>query len=62
MVDYAKKIVAKFARDEKGASAVEYVILAAVVGAGLVVAAGNLSTGITAAFGRIVTSLTPPVA
>ncbi len=55
MINIAKTIIAKFARDEDGASAIEYAILAAVIGGGLFTAAGLLSTGIGGAFDDIIT-------
>jgi pilus assembly protein Flp/PilA len=58
MIGFAKKILVDCVRDEKGASAVEYAILAAIVGGGLVVAAQGLSTGIGTAFTTITGSIT----
>ncbi len=54
MVNFASKILARLARDEDGASAIEYAILAAVMGLAISTAAGVLGTGIATSFNTIV--------
>ena len=46
------KFFANFLRDESGASAAEYAIILAVVGVGIVVAAGGLRDAISSAMNR----------
>ena len=54
--------VQAFFADEDGVTAIEYALLAAVLGVGVAVAAGALKTGISSAFNSIVTRLTTAVA
>lgn len=52
---------ASFLRDESGASAAEYALILAIVGAGIAVAAGTLGTAISGAMtGAATTISTPP--
>jgi pilus assembly protein Flp/PilA len=54
-----QKMIMKFLKDESGATAAEYALLVAIVGAGIAAAAttlaGNISTGLTKA-GTCITS------
>ena len=43
------KIARNFADDERGATAIEYTLIAAIVGIGLVTSLQNLDTGLTTA-------------
>jgi len=54
--------VQAFFADEDGVTAIEYALLAAVLGVGVAVAAGALKTGIAGAFNSIVNRLTTAVA
>ena len=55
-------VVHAFLVDEDGVTAIEYALIAAVVGVGVAVAAGALSDGISAAFDNIVARLADAVA
>ncbi|WP_319483543.1 Flp family type IVb pilin [uncultured Cohaesibacter sp.] len=46
-----------FLKDESGATAIEYALLAGLIGVGIVAAAGTLKDAIVALFGRIETAL-----
>ena len=52
------KFISAFIRDEEGASAVEYALIAALIAAALVVTVGLLNTGIGTAFDNIITAIT----
>ena len=54
--------VQAFFADEDGVTAIEYALIAAVVGVGVAVAAGELSDGISTAFNNIVARLADAVA
>ncbi|HAT86028.1 Flp family type IVb pilin [Cohaesibacter gelatinilyticus] len=51
------KNFARFLNDESGATAIEYALLAGLIGVGIVAAAGTLEDAITALFNRIGTAL-----
>jgi pilus assembly protein Flp/PilA len=51
------KNFARFFKDESGATAIEYALLAGLIGVGVVAAADTLGTEITALFGRVETEL-----
>jgi pilus assembly protein Flp/PilA len=51
-------IVAKFAKDESGATAIEYGLIAALIAVGLIVAANTLGTGLQNIFNGIGNRLT----
>jgi pilus assembly protein Flp/PilA len=44
------KIVARFAKDESGATAIEYGLIAALIAVAIIVGAGNLGTSLNAKF------------
>jgi pilus assembly protein Flp/PilA len=44
------KIVARFAKDESGATAIEYGLIAALIAVAIIVGAGNLGTALNAKF------------
>ncbi len=46
------KFIREFLRDDSGASAAEYALILAIVGAGIAVAAGTLGTSISNAMDR----------
>jgi pilus assembly protein Flp/PilA len=52
-----KNIVARFAKDESGATAIEYGLIAAIVGVGIIVALGNLRDALNTVFGNVETEL-----
>ena len=48
-----RKIIAGFLRNESGATAIEYALIAALIGAGLVVVLGNLGQTVAAMYADI---------
>ena len=50
-------IIAQFAKDESGATAIEYGLIAALVAVGIIVAATTLGGSLSALFTRISTKL-----
>ena len=50
-------IVARFANDESGATAIEYGLIAALIAVGIIAAATSLGGGLSSLFGRISTKL-----
>ncbi|MGK9264651.1 Flp family type IVb pilin [Sinorhizobium meliloti] len=52
-----KKLFSKLARDESGATAIEYGLIAALVSVGLIVGAGQLGTSLNTTFTNIGTTL-----
>jgi len=52
-----KKLIARFAECESGATAIEYSLLAGVIAIVIITAGGPVADGITAVFGRIQTEL-----
>lgn len=51
------KLFARFLKDESGATAIEYALLAGLIGVGIVTAAQTLGGSITDLFGRIEAAL-----
>ncbi|SFI84040.1 Flp family type IVb pilin [Aerobium aerolatum] len=47
------KILARFAKDESGATAIEYGLIAALIGLAIVVGAGALGNGLNDQFSKI---------
>ena len=58
MIQMARYGLRRFVRDEQGASAVEYALIAGLIAVGLVTAVGFLTTGISTAFQNIADQLT----
>jgi pilus assembly protein Flp/PilA len=52
------KLFVRFSRNESGATAIEYGLIAALIGVGIITAATQLGTDISGTFGRVSTSLT----
>jgi pilus assembly protein Flp/PilA len=52
------KIVARFAKDESGATAIEYGLIAALIAVAIIVGAGNVGTALNTKFTGIATSIT----
>ena len=50
-------LFARFLKDESGATAIEYGLLAALIAVGIITAAGSLGTSISGIFGDISTQL-----
>jgi pilus assembly protein Flp/PilA len=53
-----KTVIARFTKDESGATAIEYGLIAAIVGIGIVVGLTQLQTGLNTLFGNVNTQLT----
>jgi pilus assembly protein Flp/PilA len=53
-----KTFLARFAQNESGATAIEYGLIAAVVGVGIIAGLGQLKDGLNTLFGNINTKLT----
>jgi pilus assembly protein Flp/PilA len=53
-----KTIVTRFAKDESGATAIEYGLIAAIVGVGIIVGLGALRDGLNTLFNNVNTELT----
>jgi len=53
-----KTVVTRFVKDESGATAIEYGLIAAIVGVGIIVGLTQLKTGLNALFANINTNLT----
>jgi len=51
------KLFARFAKDESGATAIEYGLIAALIALAIMVGAGNLGNSLNNQFGRISTKL-----
>jgi len=51
------RLVADFVKDERGATAIEYGLIAAVIGVGIVASLGNLRTSYTALYNHIYNGL-----
>lgn len=47
------KIVARFAKDESGATAIEYGLIAALIAVAIIVGAGNLGTALNTKFANL---------
>jgi pilus assembly protein Flp/PilA len=52
-----KTFLARFAQDESGATAIEYGLIAAIVGVGIIAGLGNLKDGLNDLFGDVQTEL-----
>ena len=57
-----KNLFARFMNDESGATAIEYGLIAALIGVGIIVAATNLGTQLSNTFSTITTKLTTATA
>jgi pilus assembly protein Flp/PilA len=53
-----KTIITRFAKDETGATAIEYGLIAAIVAVGIIVGLGNLRDGLNTLFNNVKTKLT----
>ena len=53
-----KAMLIRFAEDASGATAIEYGLIAAIVGVGIIVGLTQLQTGLNTLFGNINTQLT----
>lgn len=54
-----KTFLSRFAKDESGATAIEYGLIAALIGVAIVGAAGEVGTQLKTLFGTIKTNLAP---
>jgi pilus assembly protein Flp/PilA len=52
-----QKFLAKFANDESGATAIEYALIAAIVGIGIITSLQSLKTQLSATFNQTATDL-----
>ena len=52
-----KSIFARFAADESGATAIEYALIAAIVGIGIIVALGTMKDELNATFAKVESEL-----
>jgi pilus assembly protein Flp/PilA len=52
-----KALFARFAKDESGATAIEYGLIAALIGVGIIIAATNLGSQLSKTFSTIETKL-----
>jgi len=52
-----KTFLARFAHDESGATAIEYGLIAAIVGVGIIAGLGPLKTALNTTFGKVSTEL-----
>jgi pilus assembly protein Flp/PilA len=52
-----KNLFARFMNDESGATAIEYGLIAALIGVGIIVAASNLGTQLSNTFTTVATKL-----
>ena len=52
-----KTVVTRFAEDQSGATAIEYGLIAAIVGIGIIVGLGSLRDGLNTLFNNVVTNL-----
>lgn len=48
-----KAIITRFAHDESGATAIEYGLIAAIVGVGIIVGLGNVKDGLNSMFNKV---------
>ena len=53
-----KNLIARFAKDESGATAIEYGLIAGVVAVGLITALTTLRGNLTTGFGNVGTAIT----
>jgi pilus assembly protein Flp/PilA len=54
------KLIARFAKDESGATAIEYGLIATLIGVAIIAGASALGTKLNAVFGGIAGKLTTP--
>jgi pilus assembly protein Flp/PilA len=52
-----KNIFSRFVKDESGATAIEYALIAAIIGVGIIVGLNGLKTQINSTFGDVETGL-----
>jgi pilus assembly protein Flp/PilA len=52
-----KTILVRFTEDQSGATAIEYGLIAAIVGIGIIVGLGSLRDGLNTLFNNVVTNL-----
>ncbi len=52
-----KNLVARFSNDESGATAIEYGLIAAIIGVGIIVSVNAVSTGLETTFTTVATEL-----
>ena len=52
-----KSLFSRFVKDESGATAIEYGLIAAIVGVGIIVGLTQLKDGLNALFGNVATKL-----
>jgi pilus assembly protein Flp/PilA len=52
-----KTIITRFVNDESGATAIEYGLIAAIVGIGIIVGLGNVQKGLNNLFNNVNTEL-----
>jgi pilus assembly protein Flp/PilA len=52
-----KNLVSRFLKDESGATAIEYGLIAALIAVGLIVVLGTLGTNLQGTFTQVATSL-----
>ena len=57
-----KSIFKRFAKDESGATAIEYGLIASLIGVAIIVGAGALGTSLNSTFNAISTKITGPAA
>ncbi|MBN7778626.1 Flp family type IVb pilin [Nitratireductor aquimarinus] len=55
-----KNLFSKFLKDESGATAIEYGLLAALIAVGIIAAAGALGDGVSATFEKVAEKLETP--
>jgi pilus assembly protein Flp/PilA len=53
-----KTVITRFAKDESGVTAIEYGLIAAIVGVGIIAGLTTLKTGLNSLFATVNTSLT----
>ena len=53
-----KTVVTRFVKDESGVTAIEYGLIAAIVGVGIIVGLTTLKTGLNTLFNNVNTNLT----
>jgi pilus assembly protein Flp/PilA len=54
-----RAIAARFAKDEAGATAIEYALMAGIIALGIVASVSALPTGLNAIFNNMKTSISP---
>ena len=57
-----KSIFKRFVKDESGATAIEYGLIASLIGVAIIVGAGALGTSLNSTFNAISTNITGPAA